>query len=83
MVTVAVYTADLTHPYQLGRHGAARQVPAGLTGAERRTWLRRFDDGARSGQGMRDWIARLSPTKTAPGLVAEWHHNRRLMGLGG
>ena len=82
MTTLPDYTADLTHPYQLGRHGAARRVPAGLTGAERRAWLRKFDDGVRSGEGMRRWIARLSPTRSAPGLVAEWHRNRRIMGLG-
>ena len=74
-------TADLTHPYQQGRHGATRRAPAGLTAAGRRDWFRRYDDGARSGQVMRRWIARLSPTCSAPELVAEWHRNRRLMGI--
>ena len=74
--------ADLDHPYQVGRHGGNRKPPAGLTGSERRDWLRKYDAGAESCRGIRRWIAALSPVRNAPDLIAEWHRNRRRMGLG-
>ena len=82
-VAVAVFVPDLTHPYQIGRHGGARKEPAGLSAGERREWLFRYDEGAATQKIIRAHIAGLSPTATAPPLVAEWHRNRRLMNLDG
>ena len=74
--------ANLAHPYQLGRHGATRKPPAGLTAAGRRDWYRRFDDGTRSFDIFVDWERRTIEAGEEPHpLIMEWRAHRVTLGL--
>ena len=68
----------LSHPYQQGRHGAPRKAPAGLSAAERRDWYRRYDEGRVSFDIFSSWTVRGDG---GDALVAEWKHNRAVLGL--
>ena len=83
LVSAVTFRPDLTHPYQLGRHGATAQPPAGLRDRALRDWRWRYDNGRRTHRLLTEWRARIRPGEPLPVIIREWEENRRRMGLGG